>query len=156
MNLIDYSHGEGGFASTRLDSTGSLGPYPELQVSKEGDEYERRGCIQAIANNYMQAFCDSGLCTFALSAGSNFPLLEFICAFTGWNLSIADILTTGRRVRTLCQAFNIREGISTKDFNLPDRIAEPSTTGPYAGRSIDFNALRVSYYREMGWDVDTG
>jgi aldehyde:ferredoxin oxidoreductase len=84
------------------------------------------------------------------------PLAEVISAVTGWDFSAAEAITAGRRSQTIRQAFNIREGLSGKEFNLPDRMARPPEMGPYAGRDIDFNALKTSYYTALGWDVETG
>ena len=57
---------------------------------------------------------------------------------------------------TLRQAFNIREGLKAKDFSFPERLTKPPTVGSFAGHSIDFNKLRASYHKAMGWDAETG
>jgi hypothetical protein len=28
--------------------------------------------------------------------------------------------------------------------------------GPFSGKLVDFDALRSSYYRAMGWEAETG
>jgi aldehyde:ferredoxin oxidoreductase len=143
-------------ASIRLEGEGQLGIYPELQRPEGDDESEKRGKIHAIAASYSQAFVNSGMCLFALSAGSKFPLVEFICAATGWDFTAAEAIAAGKRSLTLQQAFNIREGFTVKDFNIPDRIARPPAMGPFTGRLIDFDALRRSYYKAMGWEPENG
>ena len=143
-------------ASIRLEGEGQLGIYPELQRPEGDDESEKRGKIHAIAASYSQAFVNSGMCLFALSAGSKFPLVEFICAATGWDFTAAEAIAAGKRSLTLQQAFNIREGFTAKDFNIPDRIARPPAMGPFTGRLIDFDALRRSYYKAMGWEPENG
>ena len=139
-------------AAIRLEGEGKLGPYTEIQVPQEGDENERRGQINAIASSYSQVFESCGLCLFALSGGSNYPMVEFINAATGWDLTVADVIAAGKRILTTRQAFNIREGLSVKDFHLPERLARPATMGPSADRRIDFETLRSSYYKAMGWN----
>jgi aldehyde:ferredoxin oxidoreductase len=143
-------------ASIRLEGEGQLGIYPELQRPEGDDESEKRGKIHALAASYSQAFVNSGMCLFALSAGSKFPLVEFICAATGWDFTAAEAIAAGKRSLTLQQAFNIREGFTAKDFNIPDRIARPPAMGPFTGRLIDFDALRRSYYKAMGWEPENG
>jgi len=143
-------------ASIRLEGEGALGIYPELIRPEGDDESEKRGKIHALAASYSQAFADSGMCLFALSPGSKFPLIEFICAVTGWDFTPAEAITAGKRSLTLQQGFNIREGLTAKDFNIPDRIAGPPAMGPFSGRVIDFDALRRSYYKAMGWEPETG
>ncbi|MBA7655296.1 hypothetical protein ES703_63200 [subsurface metagenome] len=139
-------------AAIRLEGEGKLGPYPEIQVPQEGDENERGGQINAIASSYSQVFESCGLCLFALSDGSNYPMVEFINAVTGWDLTVAEVIAAGKRILTTRQAFNIKEGLTANDFHLPERLARPATMGPSAGRRIDFEALRNSYYKAMGWD----
>ena len=143
-------------ASIRLEGEGQLGIYPELKRPEADDELEKRGKIHALGSSYSQTFANSGMCLFALTAGSKFPLVEFICAATGWDFTPEEAITAGRRSLTLQQAFNIREGLTAKDFSIPDRIARPPTMGPFTGRVIDFNALRRSYYKAMGWEPETG
>ena len=143
-------------APIRLEAEGKLGIYPELKRPEADDESEKRGKIYALASSYSQAFANSGMCLFALTAGSEFPLVEFICAATGWDYTPEEAITAGRRSLTLQQAFNIREGLTAKDFNIPERIAGPPSMGPFTGRVIDFDALRKSYYKAMGWESETG
>lgn len=121
------------------------------------DLSSNKGIIYAIGSSYTQLFNASGACLFAsIFAGRYFPLVKFISAVTGWDFTAADILTVGRRIQTLRQLFNIRKGLSAKDFYLPDRIKNPLLTGPCAGVAIDFDVLRSSHYEAMDWDSDTG
>ena len=143
-------------ASIRLEGEGQLGIYPELKRPEADDESEKRGKIYSLASSYSQAFANSGMCLFALTAGSKFPLIEFICAATGWDFTPEEAIAAGKRSLTLQQAFNIREGLTAKDFNIPERIAGPPSMGPFTGRVIDFDALRKSYYKAMGWESETG
>ena len=143
-------------ASIRLEGEGKLATYPELQRPEGDDEVEKRGKIHALASSYSQAFGNSGMCLFALSAGSNIPLVEFIRAATGWDFTVAEAIGAGKRSLSLQQAFNMREGLSARDFVLPARIAGPPAMGPFSGKLVDFDALRRSYYNAMGWETETG
>jgi aldehyde:ferredoxin oxidoreductase len=143
-------------ASIRLEGEGKLGVYPELKRPEGENGPDKSGKIHALAASYSQTFSNSGMCLFALSAGSKFPLVEFICAATGWNFTPEEAIIAGKKSLTLQQAFNIREGFTAKDFILPGRIANEPVMGPFSGRVIDFNALRRSYYKAMGWDPETG
>ena len=144
-------------ASIRLEGEGKLAAiYPELQKPTGTDEADTRGKIHALASSYSQAFANSGMCLFALSAGTNFPLVEFICAATGWDFTITEAIGAGKRCLSLQQAFNIREGLTSEDFSLPARISDPPTMGPFTGKLIDFGVLKRSYYTAMGWDTETG
>jgi len=144
------------YGSIRMQGEGKLGSYPELQAPKEGEGYELTAKIHSLAASYGQTFINSGMCLYALGPGTKYPLVEFISALTGWKFDVAEAIIAGKRTLTLRQAFNVREGLKPKDFNLPDRIAKPPAMGPYAGREIDFDALKDSYYQAMGWDAVTG
>lgn len=96
------------------------------------------------------------MCLFALSAGSNIPLVEFIRAATGWDFTVEETISAGKRSLSFQQAFNMREGLTARDFVLPGRIAGQPAMGPFSGKLIDFNAMRRSYYGAMGWDAETG
>ena len=143
-------------ASIRLEREGKLAIYPDLQRPEVNDEVEKRGKIHALASSYSQTFINSGMCLFALTAGTNFPLVEFIRAATGWDFTVVEAIGAGKRSLSLQQAFNIREGLTRRDFILPARIASPPVIGPFSGKIIDFDALRQSYYEAMGWDSETG
>jgi aldehyde:ferredoxin oxidoreductase len=144
-------------ASIRLAGEGKLSAlYPELQRPEANDEVDKVGKIHALASVYNQAFINSGMCLFALSAGTNFPLVEFIRSVTGWDYSITETLNAGRNSLCLQQAFNVREGLVPQEFTLPSRIAEPPSVGPFAGKIVDFEALKRSYHIAMGWDSKTG
>jgi aldehyde:ferredoxin oxidoreductase len=143
-------------ASIRLEGEGKLATYPELQRPEGDNEVEKRGKIHALASSYSQAFGNSGMCLFALSAGSNIPLVEFIRAATGWDFTVEETISAGKRSLSFQQAFNMREGLTARDFVLPARIAGPPAMGPFSGKLVDFDALRSSYYRAMGWEAETG
>jgi len=143
-------------AATIAESGGSLGPYPEMKFQPlEFDDYQHKVPMIATANNYQQLFVSSGLCLFELFSG-NFPLIELISAATGWDFTLQEGLGTGRRIQTLRQAFNVREGIRPENFRLPGRISNVPSAGPLVGRKIDFDHLRAVYYGAMGWDIASG
>ncbi len=75
---------------------------------------------------------------------------------TGWDFTMAEGLKAGRRIQALRQAFNAREGLHPDDFRLPQRISKPGMVGQFAGKQIDFDALRDSFYQAMDWDTESG
>jgi aldehyde:ferredoxin oxidoreductase len=127
-----------------------------LKAPEGEDEVDKSGRIQAMGVSYAQAFSDSGLCLFVISPGNDYPLAEFVSAVTGWDFTAKEAMTAGKRTLTLLQAFNLREGWKASDYTLPGRVSQPPTMGPFAGRHIDFASLRSSYYKSMGWDMESG
>lgn len=85
--------------------------------------------------------------------------LDLVHAVTGWNTTTFELMKVGERAITLARIFNIREGKSSKDDWLPDRMFHPQTSGPLSKRAVDTNQLRDAihmYYGMMGWDEETG
>lgn len=131
-------------------------PYPQFSFPEiELLDHQKKGPMYAVVSNYQEFFSACGVCVFAAEVNS-FPLVEFMSAVTGWDFTIEEALITGQRIKTLRQAFNLREGINPKDFKLPERVSAPPTAGPIAGRRVDFDAFRKSYYEALGWDSATG
>jgi aldehyde:ferredoxin oxidoreductase len=141
-----------------LDLNVPLGFDPALQTPKlefYGD-YDKKGPMYGIGFAFNQLLSSSGLCIFSAIMNPGVPVAESIAAVTGWDFTWAEGLTVGHRILTLRQAFNAREGILPEEFNLPQRMVEPPSTGPNAGLKVDFDALKSHYFAAMGWDVKTG
>lgn len=74
-----------------------------------------------------------------------------------WEYSMADLETIGERVWTLTRLFNVREGISAADDQLPAPFDQPLRGGPHAGDTIEhgeFNRLLQQYYETRSWGPD--
>jgi aldehyde:ferredoxin oxidoreductase len=114
--------------------------------------------MSATASQYLQVGASAGVCIMPMMFFGNYPLVAFFNAVTGWNLDVAEVLTTGARIQTLRQCFNLREGFSPAAVKLPDRIAglPPHKDGPLAGITIDVDNLAREYRQAMGWDADSG
>jgi aldehyde:ferredoxin oxidoreductase len=84
--------------------------------------------------------------------------IEALNIITGWSFDIPEAMDAGRRVVNQFRAFNFRHGL-TKEMEAPSvRYGSTPADGPAQGRSISaqWESLRSSYYREMGWDAETG
>ena len=82
--------------------------------------------------------------------------VELISSVTGWDFSLDEALKAGRRIQTLRQAFNIREGLRPSEWLLPERIEAAASSGPTAGRKVDFKTMKKKGYAALGWDAATG
>jgi len=143
----------------RIDINAAIAPYDELRFSGfERHAYKGKGLASAAASNYWQVGTCAGVCLFPVVFSGIFPLLDFVNAVTGWNISMKEALETGARIQTLRQLFNIREGIEPSQTCLPDRLAgiPPKSEGPLKGITIDIDTLTKEYRKAMGWDADTG
>ena len=83
-------------------------------------------------------------------------MVELLAPLTGWDMNWAEGLKAGRRILTLRQAFNAREGITPDLFKLPKRVTVPQKVGPATGAVIDYDRLKKGYFEAMGWDIKTG
>jgi aldehyde:ferredoxin oxidoreductase len=102
----------------------------------------------AIGSAYHQLLNASGLCSLYTVATAPPPVAELIAGAGGWDFGWEEAIAAGRRILTLRQAFNAREGLTPDLFELPKRIT--TTTG------VDYNSLRNGYFTEMQWDTRTG
>jgi aldehyde:ferredoxin oxidoreductase len=130
----------------------------ELNLPKIEDTYgiEGNAKIYAICSDIERFWWAAGLCTFAWWP-ETLPFVETIKAVTGWkDFTLAELLKTGRRIQTLRQAFNIREGIDTTQWCLPERLTVAPNQGPFVGKGIDAKAMKEKGYQALGWDPKTG
>ena len=104
----------------------------------------------------------AGICNFSAVPYSAYtlPLIaEAVEAVTGWNTSLYEIMEVGERAITMARMFNVREGFSSKDDYLPDRLFEPLEEGSVQEKRIkreEFAEGIRLYYEAMGWDSKSG
>lgn len=132
----------------------------ELGLPERLDRYDvsdERGRIQTIILAWYKGVFAAGLCLFGHDS-MKYPLVDTLNAVTGWNLTINDIVKIGMRINTLLHMFNLREGWKPSDYTLPPRVTgrPPLPEGSLKNVTIDYETLRKSYYRAMGWDPETG
>jgi aldehyde:ferredoxin oxidoreductase len=79
---------------------------------------------------------------------------------TGWEVTIDELLQVGERRLNMLRAFNAREGIDREQDNLPEKMFKKALKGgSTAGIKLDraeFEAGLDEYFRQNGWDVETG
>lgn len=128
-----------------------------LPAKMEKYDPTNKGKAHALAAARQHVVETSGACLFAADALS-FPLLDFLKAITGWDLTYPELIRTGQRIATLLHGFNLREGFKPADFTMPPRVAgnPPLKVGPLKDITIDFENLKRQYYEAMGFDPVTG
>ena len=105
----------------------------------------------------MQVMNGCGVCEFGPMTAL-LPMIEYINAVTGWDLSADEYFEIGERILSLRKAFNVREGIKPDDTRLHDRAIgkNPLKQGPLKGITIDIDNLQTQFFNAVGWDIDTG
>ena len=101
----------------------------------------------------------AGLCNFGLMMGvDRFPMFEYLNAATGWHKTPDEFMEIGRRVQTLRQLFNLREGVEPARVTLPGLAYgdPPARSGPHRGKHIDIYKMRSYTWQALGWDGESG
>lgn len=133
--------------------------FPEvLQMVKrtKGKENKKIALLAATAV-YEELISCNGLCLLGVDS-MDYPMVDYLNAVTGWEMSADDYFKTGRRIKALRKAFNVREGLQHADITLHPRALgqPPQATGPLKGKSVDVTPLEAYYYEILGYDSVTG
>jgi aldehyde:ferredoxin oxidoreductase len=87
-------------------------------------------------------------------------MVKAVRAVTGWEVDLEELLTVGERRLNMMRAFNAREGIKREQDTLPERFFNRALKGGSTdGLKVDraqFEAALDEYYRQSGWNVETG
>ncbi|MEQ9501181.1 MAG: aldehyde ferredoxin oxidoreductase family protein [Deltaproteobacteria bacterium] len=129
----------------------------ETKVSWNGDA--GKGVAQAHFSNAHQVMNGLGLCLFTNLTGG-LPWLDLTNALTGWDLTPEELLACGERIQHLRHSFNVREGLTPKDFVAPPRMFGAGdgklSSGPLKDVVVPIAALRRDYHAAMKWNDDSG
>jgi aldehyde:ferredoxin oxidoreductase len=95
---------------------------------------------------------------FCFMGGFGLPpasMPKYLEAITGFSYSDEDVTNLGLRSYTMRHAFNLREGLRRKDFDISDRIVgkPPLKEGPLAGVTVDDVKLADNFFSELGWNL---
>lgn len=149
---------------TCMANTGTIeaGPgfavLPPLGEKPPQDEFDAMEVSTIVAKTNGRRIISDSLvvCDFC---NSDFLLaIDLLNATTGWDYDLQEMLDAGRRIINTLRIFNIRHGL-TKEIEAPSlRYASVPIDGPAEGKSImpHWEALRSNYYKNMGWDPETG
>ncbi len=135
--------------------TGFLVALEVLGAPKKIDRFSIRGKSDLLVLKQNQSVVEDSLviCKFVgYALGLEFQV-RFLSTILEKEISINDLLTIGERIYNLERLFNIREGFSRKDDNLPKRFLEtPLKDGPSKGKVVPLNDLIDEYYKVRNWD----
>jgi len=127
---------------------------------------DTRGKVAAESEEYAAVYDTLPLCKFirrsftgkADRAGAWPAIAKLINATTGWDFDYDAVDLIGIRACTIKKAFNIREGWTQKDDELPWRWKhDPMTMGPGAGVFVtdeELDYMKKLYYEFKGWTPD--
>jgi len=147
----DTAYMQEGRGMEPVRSLGSLEPLPadDLSTTKV-DRVKTQHC----ARN----FCDSlVMCNF--TPWTLRQQVDLVRALTGWDYTDFEAMRLGERVATMGRVFNLREGLTAADDQLPARFFSPTPRGALKDKAIDpqaMNRAKHTFYTLMGWDPVTG
>ena len=127
---------------------------------------ETRGRVAADSEEYAAVYDTLPLCKFirrsftgkADRAGAWPAIAKLINATTGWDYDYDDVDMIGVRATNIKKAFNIREGWTQVDDDIPWRWKhDPMTKGPGAGvvtTEEELAYMKDLYYKAKNWTKD--
>jgi aldehyde:ferredoxin oxidoreductase len=133
--------------------------FPDVRrrIKGAGDKETKNLHLLAAGIFYAQLLNGCGMCILGALTGS-LPVVDYLNAVTGWDLSADDYLKIGERILNLRKAFNVREGVKTDDQNISPRALgkPPLLKGPLRGVTIDMETLQKKYFEIVGWEYPGG
>jgi len=135
-----------------------LMPYG-LKNPNEVDRFEEKGKGEAskLLHDFGIVPDIIGICKFYIYAGlTPDDISKELSTLTGWNINGKELLKIGERVYNLQRMFNVREGVSRKDDEIPERIKQIPEFGKYSNipkcTINDYELMLKEYYEARGWD----
>lgn len=100
-------------------------------------------------------------CKFMMYCGLTLDHMAAILeGLTGWNISVPEMIRVGERVYNIQRLFNLREGFSPKDDQIPKRIRSIPAFGAYSQEErcafTKWDEVLAEYYQARDWEPETG
>lgn len=141
-----------------LSQIGLTRPQPTKVLNEEKIEF-------ALKTQYTYSATDTiSVCQFVYGPGWQLygpdAMAQLLAAATGWDVTVEDIQAIGRRRLNLMRAYNAREGLVRDHDTLPEKLFRKALEGGRSdGLVLEREELEYAlgeYYRQAGWDVETG
>lgn len=138
---------------------GSYGPDLGGQVDRFKAD-KSRGRLVVNGENLYAIFDSIILCKFSRGIWKGYDdIAKLYTLVTGIQCNAADLQLTADRINQLGRIYNIREGLTRADDNMPPRIMnDPIPSGVSKGARVtqeDLDILLDGYYEARGW-TDSG
>ncbi len=135
--------------------TGYMASLEIFAAPKKIDRFTVGGKPDLLALKQNQKAIEDSLviCTFASwSLGLDY-YARFLKAITGIDYDVIKLTQIGERIYTLEKLYNLREGFSKKDDDLPPRFkSEPLKEGMSKNSVVPLDLMLGQYYYTRGWD----
>jgi aldehyde:ferredoxin oxidoreductase len=127
------------------------------------ESYDGKAVSTIISEHNNLAIDSMGVCTWPYALFIYHTIdkaTEMFNLVTGKDWDVAHIHGIAERLRNLERLFDVRQGLSRANDDLPKKFFEkPLSKGKYEGAVLDrgkFEAMKDEYYMLRGWDKQTG
>jgi aldehyde:ferredoxin oxidoreductase len=152
------------YATSPRGACHNQGPYYLVELGQTIEEigvefFNRQDGVEKVANiirhqNWTSVINALVMCIFAnVPPSDTRKLIQFA---TGYEYSLDDLLLLGERSWNLKRMINHRLCPAGLDDTLPDCFRVPLAEGGAADYSPPFDEMLLAYYKDRGWDSDTG
>lgn len=115
-------------------------------------DYEGKGLLVKNTQDMVAVKDALGFCVLSSAGTSLDAMAAMFSAVTGWETTAPRLLLAGERICNLERLFNLREGFTRADDNLPRRLLEEPIPGPQGEpQTVDLERLLDDYYQARGW-----
>ena len=138
----------------------SWAPVPVSHPKKDDILPKEEQIMKMIAGTcYTMLIDGAGYCYYGELMGSQFlKTVEALNAASGWDRTGDDYMEIGKRIQTMRQMFNIKQGIDPTEIKVPKRMLgyPPLKEGPLKGAQMSYSEeQRHMYWKNFGWDENT-
>jgi aldehyde:ferredoxin oxidoreductase len=136
---------------------GGLGIGYGNQPPEVKQNYEDTGSRDVAGVIEQEIINAGGFCSFHFFALPPGIHKKYLRAITGFDFEDEEILNkTGLRSFTIRHAFNLREGLRRKDWDISQRMVgkPPLKEGPNAGVTVDNEKLADNFFHALDWNVE--
>jgi aldehyde:ferredoxin oxidoreductase len=100
-------------------------------------------------------------CKFMMYCGLNIEhFADIVSGLTGWEFTGDELLKVGERTINAQRMFNVREGCSSADDEIPERMKSLPQFGNYKDEKrcaiVNYDEMLKDYYLARGWDENSG
>jgi aldehyde:ferredoxin oxidoreductase len=117
------------------------------------DRTEGKAELVILFQNLSAAMDSLVLCRFTSFAFAVDDYADLVTAVTGLSIDGKALLSIGERVWNAERLFNLREGFTSKDDQLPARFSTPLPEGGSRNRIVHLDTMLPEYYARRGWDA---
>lgn len=148
------------YASAGLHKFVDWAPKEKLHFRAKEYGPNREIALKGVAMSSYSMLTDGlGGCMYAEMFGANrWNPATYMNAAAGWSLTNEDYMEIGKRIQTVRQLFNAKQGYPISSAKIHSRAsgAPALKEGPLKGKTLSNESNMPMYWELYGWDPETG